>query len=332
MQLQIFKLLFACLFSFLVTFYLIPFFCSLAYKLNFVDVPDGAIKQHKQATPYMGGVAIYCGFLFGLAFTMPMENKILLLLIGTILLLFIGLIDDFFILKPSQKIFAQAIVALCFLKAGFYLKEHFFYNMWNMPLSFLWILTVINSFNLIDVMDGLATTVAIGATITLLVIAYYLNHFTVMIVLYALLGALCAFLFYNKPPAKIYLGDAGSLFIGGFFATIPFLFDWGTFNVLGYLTPIIIFAIPLLECMSLVAIRWYKQIPFYQGSPDHFCCYLLAQGWSKKTILLYMLGLSVYLGVIAILFALGDLSLRYVLYNAAMFLIIWTAILIKKWI
>ena len=322
------KMAFAFVFSFLITFYLVPFFCSIAHRFEFVDIPDGRIKQHKQATPYMGGLAVYCGFLFGLAFTMPIENSIFLLLIGTMLLLFVGLIDDLFVLKPYQKFTAQAIIALCFLKAGFYLKEHFFHNIWNMPLSFLWILTVINAFNLVDVMDGLATTVAIGATTTLLVIAFYLQHFTVVILLFAFLGPLYAFLWYNKPPARIYLGDAGSLFIGGFLATVPFLFDWGTYNFYGYLTPIIILAIPLLECGSLILIRWYKGIPVYHGSPDHFCLYLQSNGWSKSQILGYILFLSLYLGLASVLFTLGMLSLGTISALGAFFLIIWMKALV----
>jgi len=278
----------------------------------------------------MGGVAIYCGFLAGLAFTMPAESRIFLLLIGTTLLLFVGLIDDLFVLKPYQKFFAQAIIALCFLKTGFYLKEHFFYNIWNMPLSFLWIMTVINAFNLVDVMDGLATTIAITSSITLLIIAFYLNHPIVIILLSSFLGSLCAFLWYNKPPARIYMGDAGSLFIGGLLATIPFLFDWGTYNPYGYLTPIIILAVPLLECFSLIIIRWYKHIPFYQGSPDHFCLYLRSNGWGKPRILLYVVALSFYLGAVSLFFTLGLLSLLSTILLGVPFLAIWIYCLIKK--
>ncbi len=326
----LFKILFSFIFSFLITLYLVPFFCSLAHKWEFVDVPDGKIKKHTASIPYMGGVAIYCGFLMGLAFTMPFENRIYLLLVGTMLLLFIGLIDDLFILKPYQKFFGQCIVALCFLKAGFYLKEHIFYNIWNMPLSFLWILTIINSFNLVDVMDGLATLIAINATISLVIIAALLHQYVVVILLNAFLGSLCGFLWYNRPSAQIYLGDAGSLFIGGFLAIVPFFFDWGTYNRFGYLTPIIIFAIPLLECVSLILIRWYKKIPFYQGSPDHFSCYLQSQGWKKEQVLYYVLLLSIFLGSTAISFSMGKLSIFYVSCLGVCFLTIWIGFLCKR--
>jgi len=324
------KIAFSFFFSCIITIYIVPFFCSLARTLRFVDVPDGKIKRHSQETPYFGGVAIYCGFLCGLAFTMPFENQIFLLLIGTTLLLLLGLIDDLIPLHAYQKFFGQFIVALCFLKAGFYLKEHIFYNVWNMPLSLLWILTVINSFNLVDVMDGLATELAIAATITFMAIALYLQHMVVLILLAAFLGSLCAFFLYNRPVARIYLGDSGSLFIGGFLATIPFLFDWGTYNRLGYLAPIIILAIPLLECTSLILIRTIKGIPFYQGSLDHFSSYLLAHGWSKKMILLYVALLSLYLGLVAFLFTICSLEIIPTFFLGVLFLAVWIGALLWR--
>lgn len=324
------KVIFSLIFSFLVTVYLVPFFCSLARTLRFVDVPDGKIKRHSTATPYFGGVAVYCGFLCGLAFTMPFETKMFLLLIGTTLLLLLGLIDDLIPLRAYQKFFGQFIVALCFLKSGFYLKEHIFHNVWNMPLSLLWILTIINSFNLVDVMDGLATTLAASSTIMLMVIAAYLDHSTVLILLAAFLGPLLGFFLYNRPTARIYLGDSGSLFIGGFLAIVPFMVNWGTYNRYGYLTPIIILAIPLLECVSLIVIRTWKGIPFYKGSLDHFSSYLLAQGWSKYEILWYVFLLSLYLGVVAYYFTFGLLEIIPTLFLGIVFLIVWVTMLFWK--
>ena len=90
------------------------------------------------------------------------------------------------------------------------------------------------------------------------------------------------FLYFNKTPAKIYLGDAGSLLIGGLLATIPFMIPWGTYTIFGFLTPVIILGVPLVEVASLIIIRTYKKIPFYFGSPDHFAHYLFDQGWTKN--------------------------------------------------
>lgn len=326
----IIKIVFSFIFSFLISFYVTPLLCTLAQRLKFVDHPDGVIKTHQYAVPYLGGIAVYSGFLCGIALTIPFDCRIFLLIIGASLLLLLGLVDDLIVLKPYQKFFGQYIVALCLLKAGFYLKQHIFYNIWNIPLSLLWILSIINAFNLVDVMDGLATTLAICASITFMAMAWYLHHTIVCIVLAAFLGSLVAFFWYNKPPAYIYLGDTGSLFIGGFLATIPFLFDWGTYNIYGFLTPPIILAIPILEIVALILIRSYKRIPFYQGSADHFSLYLLAHGWSKELILSYVAFLSLFLGFGAFLFMAGLVSLTIMIGCGSIFLAVWVYVLLRK--
>jgi len=325
------KFLFALILSFLFTLYMIPILKSLAFRFKILDIPDGNIKTHKIATPYLGGVAIYFGFIASLAIIFPFENKMFSFIIGSTLLLFIGLIDDLITMKPYQKFFGQMIAAFCFLKAGFYLKQNFFFsNVWNIPISFLWILTIINAFNLVDVMDGLATILAGCATISFIIVALYLGNNVLAILLFAFLGALIGFFLYNKPDAKMYMGDAGALFIGGFLATVPFLFDWGTYNPYGYLTPIVILAIPLIEVATLVIIRFYKGIPFYQGSPDHFSIYLQKNGWSKSQILLYSVFASLILSIIAFLFFTKKLYFPGILIAGLIFLSIWILVLLYK--
>ncbi|TET06795.1 undecaprenyl/decaprenyl-phosphate alpha-N-acetylglucosaminyl 1-phosphate transferase [Candidatus Dependentiae bacterium] len=317
------NIIFSLILSFLITFYLIPFFCIIAQRLQFVDRPDGIIKKHKTAIPYLGGVAIFCGFLIALAFVCPANSQLFLLLIGLTILLFVGLLDDIVVMRPLQKLFGQLIATFCFLKAGLYLKEHFFFNFWNIPISALWILSIINAFNFVDVMDGLASLIALAAAIIFFIIALCLQLQSVMPLLGAFIGALSAFFLFNRPDAKIYLGDAGSLFIGGFLAVIPFFFNWGAYNQLGYLTPIIVLSIPLLEITSLVLIRSYKGIPFYKGSPDHFSLYLQARGWKKVSILWYIAVLYLLLCGASLLFVTGKISFWLLLIMGILFLINW---------
>lgn len=309
--------------SFLITFYLIPFFCIIAERFQFVDRPDGVIKKHHAAVPYLGGIALFLGFLVTLAFVCPANSQLFLLLIGSTILLFVGFLDDAVVMLPLQKLLGQLIATFCFLKAGLYLKEQFFFNFWNIPISALWILTVINAFNFVDVMDGLASVVALCAAGMFFVIAAFLQLYEVMPLLGAFIGALLAFFWYNRPNARIYLGDAGSLFIGGFLAVIPFLFNWGIYNWFGYLTPIIILAIPLLEIVGLIIIRTYKRIPFYKGSPDHFSSYLLSYGWSKLAILAYVATLSLLLMVAVLLFVSNRISPLPIMIIGCLFFINW---------
>src|SRR5579872_2228235 len=94
MEIMVMKIFFSLLFSYLVTFYLVPFCSAIAYRFHILDVPDGKIKMHKKVVPYLGGVAVYGGFLCGLVFTMPFYNQIFFLLVGSSLLLLLGLVDD----------------------------------------------------------------------------------------------------------------------------------------------------------------------------------------------------------------------------------------------
>lgn len=305
-------------------------FCSLATRLCFVDVPDGAIKKHTKTTPYLGGVAVYFGFLCGIAFFLPLGSSLFLFLMGTTLLVFVGLIDDLLVLKPYQKFLGQIIATVCFLKAGLYLREQFFSNGWNILLSFFWIIGLINAFNLVDVMDGLASVLAIMATINFMFLAVVLGQPQHLVLLGAFLGSVLGFLWYNKPVARIYLGDAGSLFLGGLLSTVPFLFSWGEYTDLGYLTPLIVFGIPLLEVSFLIIIRTYKGIPFYQASPDHFSCYLRGRGWSVEKILLFVFTVSLFFAAVSILFVSNIISFATTFFLGALTLLVWTLVIFGK--
>ncbi len=314
---------FSLVFSFLLALYIIPMMIKAAYRFNILDKPDNRIKNHKKAVPYLGGIGVFIPFIATLAIVYPFENEILWLLLGVTFLLFIGLVDDLKILKPFQKLFGQFIAVLCFLKGGFSLKAKFFSDFFRFFTSGFWMLSVINAFNLVDVMDGLASILAIIATVSFFVIAILLKQYSISILLLAFIGPLFVFFYYNKPKARIYLGDSGSLFIGGFLAAIPLLFPWSSKFDFAYYTPIIILGIPLLEVASLVVIRTCKKMPFYRGSPHHFIHYLKYKLWSVHKILLFTGIMSSFLSVIAILFLFKFVNLFSLLSLGCIFLVIW---------
>jgi UDP-GlcNAc:undecaprenyl-phosphate GlcNAc-1-phosphate transferase len=332
MPLLLIKLFFSGLISFLITLFLIPLLRKIAVRLGVVDVPDGKIKQHEKVTPYLGGVGVYAGFISGLALVFPVENQLFFLLVGVTLLLFLGLIDDLVALRPYQKFFGQLLAAFCFLKGGLFLKEQFFYDFWyiGVLISLVWILTIINAFNLVDVMDGLSSVIAINATVSFLIIALVCDCSSVALLLTSFLGPLLAFLWYNYPPAQIYLGDAGSLFIGGFLATVPFLFRWSQFTSMGYLAPAIILTIPLLEVTTLIVVRTYRGIPFYNASPDHFSIYLRKKGWSKPKILGYMVVVATALLLITLSFLFDLISLKTLVLLGLLGILVWYGILLRS--
>ncbi len=331
------------MFSFLLSIYLVPIIIRAAKKIGFMDAPDGRLKHQREPVPYLGGLAVFIPFITTLGLCYPFENQMLWLLLGTTLLLFVGLVDDLKVLKPSQKFFGQFIAALCFLKGEFSLKTPLFSSVASIFWSVFWMLSIINAFNLVDVMDGLCSMLALTGACAFAVMAFVTGQYTTSLLLTAFIGAIAGFLLFNKPPAKIYLGDAGSLFIGGFLASIPLLFniDKSLFVIqqsnylYTMLRPLLevffvqclVLAVPLLEVISLFIIRTRIGIPFYNGSPHHFSIYLQKKGWSKNKILLFAASVSIIFSLFAFLFINHVLSLTSLLIGIISLVIGWMYII-----
>lgn len=335
---QYIMLILAALSALLVSFFTTPLFIRIARLRGILDQPT-TLKNHTSPTPYLGGLAVYSSFIVVLALFFPADWNSSLFLIGATLLLLVGLVDDLMPLSAFYKFLGQIIAALCFLKGGFLLKQEFFYSLSSYHvlacilifISFFWIVTIVNALNLVDIMDGLASTAALGAFAGFFIFACLYNLYSVALIIVICMGALWGFLYFNKSPAKIYLGDAGSLFIGGVLATMPFMIPWGTYTLLGFLTPVIILGIPIVEVVSLIIIRTYKKIPFYKGSPDHFAHYLLDQKMTKAQILLFISLVNASLIITALLFNLVYISFFATIGLLFLLLVAWCATLYGKY-
>jgi len=316
-----------------VTFFLIPYMRKVAFWVGAIDLPDGKVKFHKQPTPYLGGIALYVGFSVALYSTFSFDqSKMGFFFAGGTFLLLLGLFDDLVVMSPFQKLCGQLVAAACFLKAGYLFNPQFFQVFWHTPLFILWILTLINAFNLVDVMDGLATSIAIFATLSFAYLAILFHLQSLVIILLCLLGSLVAFLWYNRPNATIYMGDSGSLFIGGVLGALPLFFNWTEQSPLGYLSPILIFAVPLLEVGMLIIIRTSKKIPFYRGSPDHFCMYLLRKGWGKQQIILFVATFSCVLFIVALGLVHDCISLMALFIFVCVAFLLWSFIIFSPYL
>ncbi len=278
------------------------FFRFLAHKIGILDKPNGGLKTHKKPVAYLGGVAIFFATTVSYLLLRPFFPQTSFMIIspyyflGLVALLVIGLIDDIFTISPFQKLVGQCIACIFFLQAGLYFKEPFLVlflpKIFCFPeslffmgvgLSLWWMLSIINAINLIDIMDGLATVVSFVALVGMALCSGAIDQ---GILLVPFLGVLVGFFLYNKPQASIYLGDAGSLVLGGILATTPFILGWGTTVHLGkIIAPFIILMIPIGEMCWLIGIRTRLNIPFYYGSPHHFALYFKRWGWSIENIL-----------------------------------------------
>ena len=301
------------LLSFLVCLFLTSVVIKLAYKIRLIDQPDGKIKCHKSPTPYLGGLIIYIPFIVTLLAAVLIKQKIeqkdLCFGIGLSIFALVGLIDDIRAIKPWQKFLGQCLAVLLFIKGGIFLKILYLPLSLNMILSSFWTLALVNAFNLIDVMDGLTTIVAICASLVFLFFALFSNNFFLFFLLITFIGSLLAFFMFNKPSARIYLGDMGALFIGGLLASMPVLMFEYSKSVFIYIVNFSFLAIPILEVIFLILIRTYLGIPFYQGSPHHFSIYLQKKGLSKVRILISCMCVGSIFSTFGILFFFNVISL-----------------------
>ncbi len=260
----------AFILSFVFALYWTPLMRRAALQLGIVDTPDGNLKKHDAAVPYFGGVAVFTAFLLTVGVLTDFSQETLGLLLSGSIALMVGLIDDFGVLTPPQKLLGQTLAALVLVKSGTFIKLEFLPIWLAIPLTVLWILAVTNALNIIDIMDGLASGVASIAAMAIGIANIMAGRSAQAFLSIVLAGAILGFLRHNFHPAKIYLGDAGSLFVGFMLAALSMNAGYTRSNLLAVISPVLILGIPLFDLSLVMFIRWRKGLPMTKGSPDHF--------------------------------------------------------------
>jgi len=260
----------AFILSFVFALYWTPLMRKAALQLGIVDSPDGRLKKHANATPYLGGLAVFMAFLLTVGVLTDFGIEILGLLLSGSIALMVGLLDDFGAMSATQKLLGQALAALVLVKSGTYIKLEFLPFWAAVPLTVFWVLAVTNALNIIDIMDGLASGVAAIAALSIAIANFMSGRNAVAFLALVLAGSVLGFLRHNFHPAKIYLGDAGSLFIGFMLAALSMNAGYTRANLLAVVSPVLILGIPLFDLSLVMWIRWRNGIPMMKGSPDHF--------------------------------------------------------------
>ena len=280
------------LLAFVFALYWTPLMRKAARQLGVVDKPDGALKTQENATPYLGGLAVFMAFLLTVGVFTDFGQETLGLLLSGSIALMVGLLDDFGAMTPAQKLLGQALAALVLIKAGIYIKLEFIPIWLAIPLTVLWVVAVSNALNIIDILDGLASGVATIAALSIAIANFMAGRYAVCLLAVILAGAILGFLRHNFHPATIYLGDAGSLFIGFMLAALSMNAGYTRANLLAVISPVLILGIPLFDLMLVMWIRWRNGIPVMKGSPDHFALRLrrLKLSVRETAITTYIIG------------------------------------------
>jgi UDP-GlcNAc:undecaprenyl-phosphate GlcNAc-1-phosphate transferase len=273
---------------------------KLAHKTNIIDIPNTPAKTHAAPVPYLGGIAVYFSLCITSLIFLKMYPWLGIFLAGTGLLCLTGLIDDKYTLDAKAKFIlegAGCVSLLIAITAATGITPSI--PLLGLSLLFLW--TIVNAVNLVDVMDLVASTTSAISLCGLIGLSLIAGHHNLLLLELITLGAILGFMWYNKKPAKIYLGDAGSLLLGGILGFFILVHIWKSEQLITFLSLPAIAGVILLEVIMLIIIRTKLGIRPYLASPHHFVHFLKNNHWSwEKTIgLTALAGVALNLAVIA---------------------------------
>ena len=291
----------------------------LAAKTGAMDAPD-ARKVHKKPIPRIGGIGIYAAFMIAIlavmgftALTDEVFHELIGLLVSGTLIVIVGIVDDYKNLPAKVKLVGQ-IIAACVLVA-FDVRIDFvtdpfgdfiFLEYFAVPATVFWIVGLTNTVNLIDGLDGLAAVVSAIASITIFLVAMQQDFLLVAVLTAALAGAAIGFLYYNFNPARIFMGDTGSMFLGFMLAGISVIGAVKSAATIALIVPILALGLPILDTTFAIVRRYRGGVPIFKPDKGHLHHRLLDLGFTQRQAVLLMYVISALLGLSAV--ALNEVS------------------------
>ena len=315
MKINLFQYLLLLTVIAVVSFSTTPFFRKIARKANLLDYPGGR-KLQVHPVAYLGGLAIAAPITIGsllVVFTtnsMELKNQFFLgLILPSLAIAFIGLLDDLFELPPWPRFIAQSSVGVV-TSFMLYLSDSgvklFNNQLVDGALTTIWVVTIINALNFMDNMDGLATSLSIVISLSLFILSYLNGQYLVAALCMALVAACIGFLFWNRRPASIYLGDAGALYLGFLLAAISIRVDVNSdIEIIRVLVPLLIFAIPVIDITQVVISRVVKGKSPFEGGRDHLSHLLLNKGLSEGKVLTLITVSALTFALVGVFLAVG---------------------------
>lgn len=321
--------------SFIITLILVPIFRKIAILLNITDKPS-ARKIHTKPKPYLGGLAIFvsaviCINIFGSQIFYSSNTK---LVIAAFLLVIVGVIDDKFDLPSYLKLGFQFLIAIYasivvggISKIEIYSFVFYFNQFQGYLVMTLWLVALINAFNLIDGLDGLAAGTGVISFTTLLIVSFMSNDVSNAPLLYTLIGCLMGFLFYNFYPATIFLGDSGSMLIG-FIVGIISLGSYKTVTVTSSILLFLVGFLPILDATLSFVRRKINGQRAFKADALHFHHRLLLHGYSHPQAVFIMYGFMILYAIAGI--TISTLKILKYKILILLFVIILTIIIIER--
>ena len=292
--------------AFLLAYVATPAVRVLAFRIGAVDVPLDGRRIHKKPIPRIGGVAIYFGFVITSLLFCDITNELVTIWIGGGVLVIIGIIDDVVRLNAWIKLIVQLAVSLFAVWNGTVITHvnlgggYVSLGALSIPLSILWIAGLTNAINFIDGLDGLACGVSAISSFSLLVVVLLHGDMMSTLLCAIMLGACLGFLPFNSNPARIFMGDTGSLFLGFCFAVLSVQGVFKLHAVLAFIVPLTIFAVPLFDMIFAIVRRLVAGKSPFAPDRGHIHHRLIDMGFTQKESVKILYALCALLGLVAV--------------------------------
>ena len=285
---------------------------NFAHKVGAIDVPKDARRMHKKPIPRLGGLAIYGGFLCSILIFGQLDETMLCVLLGAAIIVALGIFDDVLALGAKLKFVVQIVAAaipVCIgdLQIGLFtnlnpLSDTPFVHLGILavPVTIIWIVGITNAVNLIDGLDGLAVGVSSIAAITMLAVALLTGNMPIAITMAALAGACIGFMPYNLNPAKIFMGDTGSTFLGYMLATVSIMGLFKFYAVISFAVPFLILGLPIFDTANAIIRRVAAGRSPMSPDRGHVHHKLIDMGFNQKQAVAILYAISATLGLTAV--------------------------------
>jgi len=303
----------ASVFAFFIAVTLTPVVRTFAYKFKVTDIPKDNRRMHKSEMPLMGGLAIFLAFVAGTLVFCGIDSKVIGMLLGSLLIVVTGIIDDKYDMNPFIKLFFQIASGLIAVLSGIVIEQvnlfgHIIsFGKFSGVVSLIWIVLLTNAINLIDGLDGLSCGVSAISSVTLLLslVNSEQTPVNVIIMIACLAGSCLGFLPFNFNPAKIFMGDTGALFLGYSMSVMSIMGCFKLNAVVSFWVPFLVFALPLVDTFFAFARRVLTGKSPFSADRGHMHHRLIDRGFDQRHAVLMLYAVSGVSGVAAILISLG---------------------------
>lgn len=336
---EIKEVLLIILTTFIFTALFMPIVKKIAIFIGAMDIPNER-KIHKVPIPRLGGIGIYGGFLLGYMLFGQHSVQMNAILIGSFIILVTGIFDDIKPVPAKYKLIGQIVgAAIIPLYGGILLKDisafgmYLDFGIFAYPITILFIVAIINCINLIDGLDGLSSGISSIYFLTVGIIGLLLNNSNGLDVslTFIMLGSTLGYLVHNFPPAKIFMGDSGSMFLGYIIAVIALL-GFKNITLTSVIIPILLLAIPIMDTLFAILRRAINHKPLGMPDKNHFHHQLLKLNLSKRKTVLLIYLIDILFAIASIIYAVGNRILGTNIYGIIIYamLLVLTILLIVK--